>query len=312
MFTSKINFLRQTLEDYDPYGFLRVVATQTLFVAIGLFLINFIFYPPYFETLVILPAFGFIAIATVINFDQRMLIMGIFCGICISYACILNIIQIYSLMMILSVGFFIGSLFLISKNKYPLLLPIIPVIQAVTYRFLIPPIQGDPFHVVSTFVNYGFMILLTIGLMSLFPRIYFFRIFLRALYLTIEELNEKMTMSVTQPNHTHPFVLKHLVGLQDHAYALSRKDHGFSAKRIALSIMKFYAFVIAVEHRVEHITPIDLIDLSNGCHLIQNGLRDYRCIENIPSTNSSNPSVQEAYSNLVNIIKIWNVLCLKT
>ena len=312
MFTSKHNPLRRALDAYDPYGFKQVCAAQALFVSICLGLINFTLAPPHFELMMVLPVIGFLVISMERGFDKRLLSMSIYCGICVAYACLITFFKAYPIFMILSIGFTIGLLFILSKKKYPLLLPMIPAIQAVTYGFLIPPLPGETFRIVQTFVNYSVVVFLTIGLMSLFPRIYFFRVFLRTLYLTIEELNEKIMNCAMHRNENNLLTLKHIMNLQDHANALSLHEHGFSAKKIALYLMDFYIFVIAVVQSVEYVTTTDLVDLVRCGRILQEAIAAHQIIDKKPNINSTNPAVQKAFRDLLHIINIWNSLCLKT
>lgn len=304
--------LRRALHNYDPYGFLQVTAAQALFVTTFLCLINFSFALPHFSSAMKLIALAFLAISMERNFNQRMLSMAIFCLICVSYSCILTTLEYYRLFFVLSMGGVTLLLFAISKKIYPSLLPMIPIVQAITYPLIVPPLEGVTFRVVQTFVSYGAVVFLTIGLMGFFPRIYFFRIFLRALYLTLGEFNENCLRLANHSLKTDHILFKHMTAMQDYAYALGGDKHGISAQKIALNFMKMYSFFMATINGIEKVSASELVELANHCHLLQKALSDDHCITIVPEINSSNQAVQEVFSDLNYIINTWNRLCLKT
>lgn len=303
--------IRQAINNYDPYGYFQVTAAQALFVTTTLCLINFVFSIPHFTLMLRVPALGFLAIAMELNFNQRMFSMGLFCIICVTYACILTTFQFYPMFFVISVGVVIILLFSFSKTIYPSFLPMIPIVQVVTV-LIIPPLDGIPFRVVHTFVTYGGLIILTVALMYLFPRIYFFRIFLRSFYLALGQYNKILMDVVTHSLDVNQFFFRHMVAAQNYAYALSTREHGLTAKKITLSLVNSYTFIVAVVNGIEIVEAEELVDLANGCKLFQAALATHRCIEHMPQTASINPAVKKIFAEFNYMMRQWNSLCLKT
>lgn len=309
MFTLKLSAVRDWIDQYDPYGFLQLNAWQGLFVGVCFFLINFTMSPPYFATIMTVPALGFMAIGSEQNFDKRLWNMLIFCILCVVYGSLLTLLNAYPILVILAVGVVVFVLFYLSQNKYPQLFMMIPIIHVVAYMIFLNNLSLGTTHTLYNCFNYGVIILLTVLLMSLFPRVYFFRVFVRSLYLTFGELSEKIHRAIEYKINPDQLIFKHLLAMQNYSYSLGHKENGWAAKKISLRIMHIYTFFIAFVNQVESVDPQELVRFANYCRMFQSALEAECILPLCPTTESTDPVVQKLFSDLAYIISVWNRVC---
>ena len=300
--------LRSVLNRHDPYGMMQVSAAQITFVTISLFLINFIFSIPDFNTIFFLPAFGLITIGTDHSFDLRIRHLAIFCLITVIYAVLLSIVQSYQYLIILIVGIAIFTLYIISKKyRYPPLM--VPLIHVSAYTFFIFPFGGDWSHIYVFFIDSLMITALTIALMSVFPRIYFFRVWLRSLQFSVQELEHQIhTIIANQAKHGQ---LAHLIAMEGFTYALSYKEYGFAARKITLRFMSFYEFIMAVLCHYQPITTLELLELANVLSRLYHAIPSYQPLETITFTPNTNDQVLTIQKKTRSLVMEWNRLCQK-
>lgn len=305
---SLIAKLRNLLNVYDPYGMMQVSAAQVTFVTIGLFLINFIYAIPDFNTIFILPAFGFIAIGQDPSFNNRLRSVAIFCTITMTYAILLTFVQNYQYLIILTVGLIVFSLYILSK-KYRWSPLMVPLIHVCAYTFFILPFGGDWSHVYIFFIDSLMITGFSLALMLLFPRIYFFRVWLRSLQFAAQEIEQKIhTIIINQINHEQLF---HLMTMQKFTYSLSYQEHGFAARKITLRFMNVYEFLVTVLHQYQAITNLELLELANVFSQLYHVIPRYKPLNNIAFTPNINPQICNIQKKVLSIINEWNRLCQK-
>lgn len=303
-----VSALQKALNSYDPYGFMQVSAAQASFVTVGLFLINFAFALPNFTDVFILPAFGLIIIATERDFDRRIIQFIIFCLLSIIYGILLTIVHEYRYFVVITVGIVIFSYYMLSK-KLDYLKFMIPFIQAVAYTHYIIPHGGNWSQLMVLIINNIAILACAVGLLCLFPRIYFFRIWLRALQYTLKEFETNISAFNSKQLDINQTITKHLLEMQDFSYALGKKAHGFSAQKIALRCMSIYVFFIAVINQVQPVTKHELQELSHVFSRLYHVISINKTLEHIQFVPTENEQLLKIHRKLLGIIREWNRLC---
>lgn len=300
--------LRDALFQHDPYGLLRVGATQAVFVTIGLFLINFAFALPHFNTVYVVPAIGFMVIAFEPSFNLRLRNMAIFCLIVLVYTLLLSLVQNYRYLLVGVAGGVIFTLFILSR-KYNHLLMMIPIVHGIGYGFLIIRGGGDFYKLYVFSLSYLAILACTLSLMLFFPRIYFFRIWLRSFHLTLHEFEQKLHEMIAGKAEEKPYI--HLIAMQDFSHALSYQEYGFSARKIGLRCMSFYTFTLAVIYGYQNATKRELINLAHIFAQLQQVIPHYEPLNNVSMPTSTNPQMMILHRKLFRTIAEWNKLCQK-
>ena len=311
IFTPLIKRTLQALDRYDPYGFMRVSAMQALTVILVLFMINFAFSPFAMTTALQIPVFGIIATSIEKSFSNRIRNVAVFCGLCIAYAFLLAIVQEYRFLVVISVGVFIFSLFMFSKLKFPFMLGMVTLVQVVGYTLLKIP-EGASFNIL---LNYGISYVLAsaIGLvtMALFPRVYFFRVWLRIVQATLHEFEQRfmLTAAGTVPLGKLTFV--HFVQMYDYTPRLSYREHGLFARKVALLLVAIYAFTVVTYTKIEPIDIGKIFELAGACKKIRAAMDNWQPIADFDfSSENLNPQLIQVYNNLEQLRRYWNRACL--
>lgn len=302
--------LKTALNNYDPYGIFRVNTLQGGTMVTLLFLINAIYRIPNFNVTMQLPLYCLMATGMVFGYANRLKNALIFCVVCTCYAILLSIVHNYRMLTVFTVGACIAFFFALAKKKVPQLLPMIAAIQAVTYTAFIVP-YGDWFHLSRAALTLALMGFLTLGLFALFPRVYFFRVWLRIVYFTIEELAEKLDQFNRHDLNSEQLVFKHLSKIQEYTQALGYKEHGFAARRVSIYIVDIYTVVIGLVSNIISADKGELHQVSNMCRVLCKRMADNQPLHNMTFISTSNTSVLLLQKNIHGIIKVWNQLCLK-
>ena len=306
-----IEKLNNSLDAYDPYGNYRVNAFQCVVVITSLFMLNALFNFPRFNQIMYLPVFGVIAILMSIGYGGRLKAMLIYSVATITYAVILNIVRASPIVTVLVVGVVISIFYAVAKKRVPQLLWMIPLVHIPAYVSLRGSIAGqdEMIHWLMSCVGIS---ALTIGLLALFPRIYFFRIWLRVLYFSIGQLKERVNayeqkITVT----TSQLLFHHLARMPDYTAMLSNKEHGFSARRISLKLTSIYAGLTVLNNNMAEITKNELTELNFMCENFCLALSNNQPFNNLSLISSDNRFFLKLRQDLCYIIEVWNRLCLK-
>lgn len=302
--------LKTALNNYDPYGIFRVNTLQGGTMVTLLFLINAIYRIPNFNVTMQLPLYCLMATGMVFGYSNRLKNALIFCIVCTCYAILLSVVHNYRMLTVFTVGACIAFFFALAKKKVPQLLPMIAAIQAVTYTAFIAP-YGDWFHLSRAALTLILMGFLTLGLFALFPRIYFFRVWLRIVYFTIEELAEKLDQFNHHDLNSEQLVFKHLSKIHEYTQALGYKEHGFAARRVSIYIVDIYTVVISLVSNITSADKDELHKVSNMCRVLCKGMSDNQPLHSMTFISTTNTSVLLLQKNIHGIIKVWNQLCLK-
>ena len=301
-----ITKLTQVIDSIDPYGHRRVNALQILFVIICLFFMNLFFSPPYFQQLIMIFMGAFLCTAEIINYNQRQIYVGVFCLLTIICAILINLVKEYNYASVLMVGFMLSSLYLAAK-KFPQLFIMIIML----YMFSVAVVQikvGGSYYV---YINYILLLsvytLVDIAFMNLFPRIYYFRVWLRAYCLSLQEIEQSIHNLVTNSGTTQT---NHLIAMNKYTLSLNYKDHGFSARKTNILLLDLHNFLIVYKQNTTVAKPLELMQIAAICADIRKSIAhhspiDLTTIQFINLPNNIANSLQQ-------LIYIWNKLCLKT
>jgi hypothetical protein len=301
--------IRRALKDYDPYGFRQVVAAQSAFVVVGLFLIHFAYALPNFNQVMLMPAWGLIAIGRQVGFNARLRHLAIFFFICVVYACLLTSVQSYHYLTVITVGVVIASLFMLSKNR-PYLLFMIPFVELVAHGFFIVPEGGSGYKIFVFILNCFAVSTCALVLLYAFPRIYFFRVWLRAWQATLQEFSEKiLEIRAGEAHLTHQQMTTHLAPMEEFARSLSLKEYGFSARKLSLRCINLYTFLTAAFYQVQAVTAEDLLEIANFCSELVASITAYQPIKRLQLTPSSDEQIRILHRKLGRMVSEWNRLC---
>lgn len=296
---------------YDPYGNLRVNTLQSMVMLSFLVMLNAIINLPQFNSILTIALFGVWSINSIVGYEARIKGLCIFSGVIIPYALLLGLVHNDTVTTILLTGLVIFFLFKLARNRFPQLLAMIPLIQILDYTMLKIPVArwGNLFHWAGVYL---LACLLMIGFLIIFPRIYFFRIWLRAVYLAVEELENRLKFCEESPEFSiaQP-TLKHLPRILEFTSMLSNKDYGFSARRIGLKVMSLSAASMALISKTTQLDTDDIDQLRILFEKLRYGMANTKPVENISSIKTTNGFCMQFYQDICYIIHVWNQLCLK-
>lgn len=301
--------IKNRLDQYDPYGFFRVSSAQALYLITFLFILNFIFQIPDFNYVIQIPLFGLLIFNVEPDFNKRILNMLTFCGICVIYSLLLSIVYNYRILVIAMVGSVILSLFSLSR-KYPRLLPMICPIHAITYTALISPTNGNIYQIANLLLANSVVIALALIIMYSFPKVYFLRIWLRAVYLSIEEMGQIFLLYADDKLIPQKLTFKHLTKMNDYTNSLNNYQYQMSVKKISLKLINLYTFLIAVTSEVAIIDKQEIYAIAKTCNLLCLSIKNEQQLSYVYFHNSNNPHLLKLEYDLNYIIKVWNKLCL--
>lgn len=301
--------LKQALDEYDPYGNYRVNAIQSVIVLSALLMLSAVINLPQFGSLLFFPVLGLFAILITNGYGLRLKAIILYSVVTILYAIALALVQNYRFLTVLMVGAAIIILFSFSKKRVPQLLFMIPFIHITAYTSLKMPVVGadEMIHYVLTYFMFAALLL---GLLALFPRVYFFRIWLRVFYHTIKELEEKLTAY----QHQHELFLAqplmlHLSRLPNYTIMLSNKEHGFSARRISLKLMSINAGLMALIDGATQLSVSEFEEIRQTCQKLYQGLSANQPVQHAEMVNSDNWFFLKFQHDLNYITQRWNRLC---
>lgn len=170
----------------------------------------------------------------------------------------------------------------------------IAVLQAVTYTSFSNVFGGDWYALSRSILTLAAVSIFSILLLSLFPRIYFFRIWLRSIYLTIAEFEERIELFAAGGFDSSQLIFTHLIRMHDFTDSLSYKEHGFAARRISLTMVNIYTTIVALVNNVIQINIDDLQEIRKAFNKINLALAKNQQIQQI----SFNPT------NNIHLIKL--------
>ncbi len=323
-----ISRLSEFINRQDPYGQYRVNAFQTLVVLVCLFLVNFIFSPPHMQDLIAILSFGFIGSASMISYNKRQYMVAAFCIVGMIYAILINLVREYNLYTVLMVGFGMSSLFWLSR-KIPMLAGMAAMVNMLGITMVKIKVGGNGYVYLNYVVLISFYLILALAFMNIFPRIYYFRIWLRAYYLALGEF-EMRFRALAHQNHIQAGApLTHFIRLNSFTRELGYKEFGFPARRIDILLSQLCNYLIASRNSVVTLNSNGYLLLAEACKELQAGIscnkslsfhtQQFSKYNNAAFKNINTdidkelnqqlpPHIISAFAKLATL---WNQLCLK-
>lgn len=305
-----VTYFKKALDAYDPYGMYRVNAFQCFLMISTLFIINSVFNLSNFSTTIFLPVFGSLAICMTNGYDERLKAMFIYSVATIGYALILSVVSSNRGITVIVVGIVIVSFFELAKKRKPQLLVMIPLIHISAYTVLCMPFFSGT-QLVHWCLSLSVMAALSIGLLALFPRIYFFRIWLRVVHFTLAELEERLITYQHTDLAGSLFVFQHFRRVPTYTAMLNYKEHGFAARRISLKLTSIYITMTALIHQAVQLNEHELQEIRSICRQFGQALIKNQPLDHICVMHSDNRCFLKLHDDICYILRIWNQLCLK-
>lgn len=311
IFTQLISRWLLALDHYDPYGFMRVSAMQAVTVILVLFMVNFVFSPFAMTTALQIPVFGIIATSIEKSFINRIRNVAVFCCLCIAYAFLLAMVEEYRFLVVILVGVFIFTLFMLSKYKFPFMLGMVALVQVVGYTLLKIP-EGANFNILINYaLSYTLASLIGLATMYFFPRIYFFRVWLRIVQATLREFEQRFILTAAGTVLLEKLTFVHFVQMYDYTPRLSYREHGLFARKVALLLVAIYAFTVVTYTKIEAIDVGCIFELAGACKKMREAMDNLQPVTEFEfKTGELNPQLIQVYSQLNLLRSYWNRACL--
>ena len=303
--------IKKSINNYDPYGMLQVNATQALAVALSLLFINASYKFPLFEEIMLLPFLGIIITGGIFGYYPRIKAFIVFSLFSILYTIIFCLINSYLTIILFTMALLVPLLFFLGRRYYAPLLSMVGVIQVCVFVFCQIPNSGNYDELTQIIVALLLVTLLGVGLMSLFPKVYFFRVWRRALYLTIHEFSETIYLFKIKQLNPQQLWFKHLVSLNSFTQGLHNDIYAFSARRVSLRLTKIYTALMPLFYHITQIETHELESIINLCKALCLAIEKNQTLHSWSTINSTNTHFLKLQCNFNYVIKSWNELCLK-
>ena len=178
--------LSDALNHYDQYGIIKVNTFQTFYVTICMFLVNFIFGPPFITQLLPILELVLLLLEAHPVICARQQIVTLFVTIAVIWYICVNLVVNHNLYnnskcLLLSLLYWIG-------RKVPLFAGIALICYLLGIVFSPLKVSGNFSVYYNLIVMSLIYLLVVIAAMNLFPRVYYNRIWVRAVYLSLQEL----------------------------------------------------------------------------------------------------------------------------
>ena len=303
MFISKLS---DALNRYDQYGIIRVNTFQTLYVVICIFLVNFIFGPPYINQLLPIFLFGLIAAGSSPSYVRRQQIVLTFTSLAVIWYICVNLVVNHNLATVIMNGFLLSLLYWAGKK-----VPLFAAIALVCYLsgIIIPPLKvsGNFYAYYNLIVMCIIYLVVIIAFMNLFPKVYYNRIWVRAFYLCLNEL--ALIQRALARGETNFANSKHLIGIYRITSGLTQKEFTFGARKVNISLLRIYSYMTTLRTQLLLVNPQALFQSADLC---ENLCRKITSGEKIQANALLIPDLPDGIKfSLQQLIIAWNKICLK-
>jgi hypothetical protein len=301
-----ISRLSEALNRYDPYGIIRVNTFQTFYLTICIFLVNFIFGPPYINQLLPIFLMGIIAAGSSPSYIRRQQTVVVFTVLAIIWYICVNLVVNHNLATVIMNGFLLSLLFWLGR-KIPLFAAI--ALVCVLLGIILPPLKvsGSFYLYYNLIVMCGVYLLITLAFMNLFPRIYYNRIWVRAFYLSLNELaNIQRALAHGETNFANS---KHLIGIYRITSGLTQKEFTLGARRVNISLLRIYTYMTTLRTKLLPINPQALLQSADLCDLLYKKITNREMLQpNALQVTDLPDGIKYALQQL---IIVWNRTCSK-
>ncbi|MDF1677439.1 MAG: hypothetical protein P1U32_01950 [Legionellaceae bacterium] len=187
MFISK---LIHTIETYDPYGMHRLNATKVVYVFFILSIFNMFFNLPHpYFYFFYLPLTAMAAEVMMENVkDKYWGFVYTILGTCVMVM-LFNMLRSYPLFFPVAIFAATVVLYFIALRHVTMMLPLVPIILSLaTYSLLYPTLDNNFRMVMENLLTTLFAMLIILSSLVLFPLSYYYRLWLRALLLSCQDM----------------------------------------------------------------------------------------------------------------------------
>ena len=298
MFISKLTHI---IENYDKYGNHRVNGVKVVYVLLILFLFNMVFTIPnvyfyffYIPITAMTPEAQFEKIT-----DKYRAFIYTVVGACIMVF-LFNVLRPYPLFFLFCAFIASVGLYLIALHLELIMVPLVPVMLSLaTYSLLYPSANANLYMIINNAITTIFSLLIILSALVLFPRSYYYRVWLRAFFFLLQETyngflaiqkGELVKLSLIQ-GHT-----KHIVTF---ARMIPRKLPVFTVFKINLLANRLHMASCVPQSDFTKMQPSELQTLIENFSIFMNSVKNEQpCY----FTKIEHP----CFAQLINA---WNTLC---
>jgi hypothetical protein len=220
------------------------------------------FGPPYMNQLLPVFGIGIIAAGTSPSYQRRQQIVAVFVVIAIIWYICVNLVVNHDLATVIVNGFLLSLLFWLGRK-----IPLFAAIALVCYLLgiILPPLKvsgnfGVYYNLIAMCTIY---LIVIIAVMNLFPRVYYNRIWVRAVYLSIGELTNILRLLAR--GETDFANSKHLIGLYRITSGLTQKEFTFCGRRVNIALLRIYSYLTTLKMQVLPINSAALLAAAELC-----------------------------------------------
>lgn len=313
MFTLK---LVKWFNRYDLYGEYRLNAFKGLFVLIILFGLNVIFKPYnsgyYFVTF---GAYTVMAEMLTVNPRKKILSVIIYSTILAFSLVVLGLLSVFPFCYLAFAFIFIAVLYSIVLYKFESFYLAATLI--VVLAILLSDGASNNFYVeLNNLITMFFSLLVIIVLILVFPKSYYYRIWLRAFFLELQSINHKLELLIDNLANEAPITPHiapaHIVKMNQYSQLLPKQIYSYSTLRINVALISLLGFIALIN--TSYVVSKEVVLLKS----FHTQLSDFLfAVTNEHVFNFVyNPAFAEcrayrhAYHRFTIIVNSWNRLCL--
>ncbi|KTD13121.1 phage minor tail protein [Legionella hackeliae] len=245
MFMSK---LYNVIEHYDQYGVHRLNGLKVVYILLILFLVNFLFSipNPYFYYFY-LPITALGAEMVGETLEEKYFLLFSCLIIAIVTVFLFDIFAVSPFFWIFAF-FYSAFLYLVAIDNRRHTLVIVPIALSLgAYSLLYREINISFYTVLSNCLTTILSMIIIFAALVLFPRSYYFRLWLRALLLLINQTLEHLLAMQNQRRIKYDPIQGHLIHLVQYANMLPHSFPTFSILKINLLMNKLHLLVCVTE-----------------------------------------------------------------
>jgi hypothetical protein len=249
---------------------------------------------------------GIIAAGSSPSYIRRQQTVVVFTVLAIIWYICVNLVVNHNLATVIMNGFLLSLLFWLGR-KIPLFAAI--ALVCVLLGIILPPLKvsGSFYLYYNLIVMCGVYLLITLAFMNLFPRIYYNRIWVRAFYLSLNELaNIQRALAHGETNFANS---KHLIGIYRITSGLTQKEFTLGARRVNISLLRIYTYMTTLRTKLLPINPQALLQSADLCDLLYKKITNREMLQpNALQVTDLPDGIKYALQQL---IIVWNRTCSK-
>lgn len=309
MFISKLGNL---LDSYDIYGEYRVNALKILYIIIILFICNLIFAPHHaILNFILIPILAILIETTLVGARLKIIGTIVFCILSAATMLVYDLTYQHPTLFTVIVLFSSILIYYLSITKYPYLFGAEPFILCIGFLSGHKAGNSNLYEAFNGLTTLAFGVLLILGLLILFPRWFYYRLWLRAFYFSVVGIRDTLELSLEDQRSKFTRLHRHLIKMDQYAKTVGHQRYNFSLTKINLCICKLCGYIVISEN-------INMIDrqlrIQRGVEILNTLITAIASdkpfmgdLDKIISNYHDESSLVGVYFK--NIILSWNNLC---